>query len=290
MRAPQHPAFLRLRNILDRVNGKEIALRGGVSTPGVVRVGDTVRRPVKRNRAFVHAVLRHLEVRGFERVPRFLGIDDKGREILSYIPGPVPRRVGGFEKAQWLAAARLLRLFHDATVDCDLKGDFEVICHGDPGPGNCVFRDGMPFALIDFDAARPGRREDDVAYAAWMWLHIGNRRVAPEEQGANLVDFVGAYDAAATWNPLVAVLRVQQATVAQIPPNSFKLGFIRAWAQGCLAWTYRHRRGIAAGIVARSSARSRADHGGDASSAPQATSSASEDGLARAGRRDAAGL
>jgi hypothetical protein len=199
----------------------------------------------------VHDVLRHLELREFDRAPRFLGIDEKGRAILTHISGTVPRQVGGFQKEQWLAAARLLRQFHDATVDCDLKGECEVVCHGDPGPGNCVLRDGMPFAFIDFDGARPGKREEDVGYAAWMWLHIGNRRIAPEMQGSNLVDFVAAYDAAATWNPLEAVLRAQSATVARLP-NSFRWAFIKAWAQSCLGWTYRHRKGIAAGIAMRS--------------------------------------
>jgi hypothetical protein len=211
-------------------------------------VGDTVRRPIKEESAFGHDLLRHLELREFDRAPRFLGIDEKGRAILTYISGTVPQQVGGFQKEQWLAAARLLRLFHDATVDCDLKGEYEIICHGDPAPGNYVLRDGMPFALIDFDNARPGKREEDVGYAAWMWLHIGNRRIAPELQGSNLVDFVAAYDAAATWNPLEAVLRAQSATVARLP-NSLKWGFIKMWAQACLAWTYRHRKGIAAGIA-----------------------------------------
>ncbi len=258
MSASRQSVFFRLRNVLDRLSGKEVALKGGMSTPGVVRVGDTVRRPVKDTSAFAHDVLRHLELRGFDHVPRFLGIDDKGRAMLTYVCGTVPRQVGGFQKEQWLAAARLLRRFHDATVDCDLKGEYEVICHGDPGPGNFVFRNGMPFALIDFDQARPGRREEDVGYAAWMWLHIGKRRVAPEEQGSNLVDFVAAYDAAATWNPLAAVLQAQKATVARIP-NSFQWASIKAWAQGCLAWTYGHREGIAAGIATRSEALSRQD-------------------------------
>jgi hypothetical protein len=242
--------FLRLRNVLDRLSGKEAPLRGGMATSGVVRVGDTVRRPVKKNSAFVHGVLRHLDLRGFDRVPRFIGIDEKGREMLSHISGTVSQRVGGFQKEQWLAAATLLRLFHDATVDCELKGECEVICHGDPGPGNYVFRDGMPFALIDFDGAHPGKREEDVGYAAWMWLHIGDRKVAPEEQGSNLVDFVAAYDAAATWNPLRAVLEAQKACVAGIP-SSFKWAIVKAWAQGCLAWTYRNRGRIAAGIAMR---------------------------------------
>ena len=251
MPASLQPRFLRLRNALDRLSGKEAALKGGMTTSGVVLVGDTVRRPVKEKSAFVHDVLRHLELRGFDRVPRFLGIDEKGREMLTHISGTVPQQVGGFQKEQWLAAARLLKQFHDATMDCDLKGECEVICHGDPAPGNYVLRDGMPFALIDFDGAHPGKREEDVGYAAWMWLHIGNRKVAPEEQGSNLVDFVAAYDAAATWNPLKAVLQAQKACVARIP-NSFKWTVIKAWAQACLAWTYRNRERIAAGIATRS--------------------------------------
>jgi hypothetical protein len=242
---------LRLRNVLDRVSGKEVVLKGGMSSPRVVRVGDTVRRPMKEHSAFVHDVLRHLERRAFDRAPRFLGIDEQGRAMLTYISGTVPRQVGGFQREQWLAAARLLRLFHDATVDTNLRGECEVVCHGDPGPGNYVFRDGMPFALIDFDEARPGTRAEDVGYAAWMWLHIGNRTVAPEEQGASLVDFVAAYDPAATWNPLEAVLRAQSALVARIP-NGLKWASIKAWAHACLAWTYRHRKRIAAGMATRS--------------------------------------
>jgi hypothetical protein len=53
-----------------------------MSLRGVVRVGDTVRRPVKENSALVHDVLRHLELREFDRAPRFLGIDKKGRTML----------------------------------------------------------------------------------------------------------------------------------------------------------------------------------------------------------------
>ena len=242
--------FLRLQNVLDRLSGKEVALKGGMSTPGVVRVGDTVRRPLKEKSAFVHDVLRHLERQGFDRVPRFLGIDEKGREMLTFIYGSVPRQVGGFQKEQWIAAAKLLRLFHDATVDCELTGECEVVCHGDPAPGNYVLRDGMPFALIDFEAAHPGKRAEDVGYAAWMWLHIGNRRVAPEEQGSNLVDFVAAYDAAATLNPLRAVLEAQKTCVDRIP-NSFRWALIKSWAKGCLGWTYRNRGRIAAGIAMR---------------------------------------
>lgn len=251
MPASRQPVSLRLRNVLDRVTGKEIALTGGMSTPGVVRVGDTVRRPLTDRSAFVHDVLLHLERRGFDRAPRFLGIDEKGRASLTYIAGTVARQVGGFRREQWLSAARLLRLLHDATADCELRGDCDVICHGDPGPGNCVFRDGMPFALIDFDNARPGTREEDVGYAAWMWLHIGDRKVAPAVQGSHLVDFVAAYDPDAHWNPLTAVLHAQKMTIAGMP-KGMKWGIIRAWARGCLARTWQNREAIAAGMAKRS--------------------------------------
>lgn len=242
---------LLLRNVVDRLGGKETRFKGGFSTPGVVRIGDTVHRPMKRESPFVHDVLRYLERHGFDHAPRVLGTDDKGREILTFIDGIVPQQVGGLQKEQWLAGARLLRVFHDATVDCELKGDSEVICHGDAGPGNCVFRDGMPFAFIDFDGAHPGKREEDVGYAAWMWLHIGDRRIAPERQGSDLVDFVAAYDATATWNLLDAVLRAQKRTVERIP-NNIRWAFIKPWTRGCLAWTWRKRVRIAAGIARRS--------------------------------------
>jgi hypothetical protein len=42
----------------------EEPLEGGRQTVGVVRVGDTVRRPLQPNSERVHAVLRHLEAVG----------------------------------------------------------------------------------------------------------------------------------------------------------------------------------------------------------------------------------
>ena len=47
----------------------------------VVRVGDSVRRPLGSWSSAVHALLRHFELVGFDGAPRFLGIDDQGREI-----------------------------------------------------------------------------------------------------------------------------------------------------------------------------------------------------------------
>ena len=48
---------------------EEIPLMGGRATPGVVRVGNTVRRPVKADAEYTDALLLHLERCGFEGAP-----------------------------------------------------------------------------------------------------------------------------------------------------------------------------------------------------------------------------
>ena len=67
----------------------EIPLLGGQLTPGIVCVGNTVRRPAKRNAAFVHDLLLFLEDQGFPFAPRFFGRDEQGRDILSYLDGAI---------------------------------------------------------------------------------------------------------------------------------------------------------------------------------------------------------
>ncbi|WP_162710286.1 hypothetical protein [Rhizobium leguminosarum] len=61
-------------------------------------------------------VMIHLEEQKFGGVPRFQGLDERNREILSFLPGNVPRDLDHFDDKQLSAAAALLRRFHDATV------------------------------------------------------------------------------------------------------------------------------------------------------------------------------
>ncbi len=65
----------------------EQRLGGGRSSTGVVRIGDTVYRPTGPWTPTVHAYLRHLRTAGFTGAPEVLGIDERGREVLRYIPG-----------------------------------------------------------------------------------------------------------------------------------------------------------------------------------------------------------
>ena len=47
----------------------------------------------------------------------------------------------------------------------DPSGVRQVVCHGDTGPGNRVFREGKAFAVIDWEMSAPGRRSWDLATA-----------------------------------------------------------------------------------------------------------------------------
>jgi hypothetical protein len=150
----------------------EIQLAGGRVTEGVVRVGETVRRPIGAHSPFTHELLLLLEQRGAPYAPRFLGLDERGREILSFHDGWVPPNL---ESRRWsdrrlVLAARLVRSFHDTTAGSALAAGAEVVCHGDLSPCNFVFVRGEPSFMIDFDRAHPGSRRSDLAYMAWCWL------------------------------------------------------------------------------------------------------------------------
>ena len=156
----------------------EIPLAGGNMNGGVVRVGDTVRRPAGPWTPAVHALLVHLHAVGFRGAPRPLGIDERGREVLTFLPGTVAwpdgfRQLDG--DGQLRRAARLIRDFHDAVAGfvpppgaqwqllMPADGD-EIIAHHDLAPWNLVIGD-REWAFIDWDVAAPGTRLWDLAYA-----------------------------------------------------------------------------------------------------------------------------
>jgi aminoglycoside phosphotransferase (APT) family kinase protein len=172
----------------------EIALGGGRVTPSVVRVGDTVRRPAKANTPFVRILLAELAEHRFDAAPRYLGRDEQGREMFAYVEGDVPDDLDpDFSDETLIAAARLIRRYHDATARSTSAKGAEVVCHNDLSPCNFVFREGTPIAIIDFDSAAPGARSDDLGYALFLWLNLGTDGPPAREQARRIVVFCDAY-------------------------------------------------------------------------------------------------
>jgi Ser/Thr protein kinase RdoA (MazF antagonist) len=129
----------------------------------------------------VHQLLVHLAANDWSGAPRFLGIDDEGREVLTYLDGHVPwsrdLEPGVRSDASLVRVARLVREFYDLTAGTALAGAGEVVCHNDLSPKNTVYRsDGAgprPIAFIDWDIAGPGERIHDVGHVCWQFVGLG---------------------------------------------------------------------------------------------------------------------
>jgi hypothetical protein len=188
-------------------------LTGGRITQGVVRVGNTVRRPTGAHTPFVHSLLRHLEESGFEGAPRVLGIDEQGREILTFIEGDVPPDLATWSDEQLVQAAELIRRFHDATGESAIAGQEEVVCHNDLSPCNTVFVKGMPSAFIDFDEAAPGSRGQDLGYALWLFLDLGAEDIDIHTQGTRIRMMCEAYGVGEPFDAIGAIESSQRATL-----------------------------------------------------------------------------
>nr|WP_281387047.1 alpha/beta fold hydrolase [Jiangella mangrovi] len=185
----------------------EVPLLGGDVSEGVVRVGATVRRHPVEGAAAVHAYLRHLERAGFEHAPRFLGLDDRGREILTFLDG----EMGGRPLAPWAVTedalreiAVIQRRLHDRSADVSLPdgvswppplelpgvpslfgpGDADIVGHNDITFENTIFVDGRPVGIIDFDLAGPTTRVLDVVTTLRYWAPL----TAPADRDPALRD------------------------------------------------------------------------------------------------------
>lgn len=188
----------------------EEELTGG-GTARVFLVGGTVRKPVMPWTPAVQRLLGHLEAEGFAGAPVSRGTDAEGRMVLGYLQGrvgnyPLPPEVRS--RQALVTSGRLLRRYHDATAGLardpgdhwqfDGLEPVEVICHGDFAPYNCVFDGETAVGMIDFDAARPGPRAWDLAYALYRYApltHPDNHDGwgTTEEQAVRSRTFLDAY-------------------------------------------------------------------------------------------------
>ena len=152
---------------------------------GVVRAGDTVRRQTGPWTPAVHALLAYLAPR-LPNVPRVLGVDGQGREVLSYLPG----HVIGYGPAaptvpQIIAMARWARQFHDAVAGFRHPGPWRftaapgatLIGHNDIAPYNVCFDGDRLTGVFDWDLAAPSTPLLELAFMAWncvpLWRDTG---------------------------------------------------------------------------------------------------------------------
>lgn len=257
----------------------EIALPKGDVTEGVVRVGDTVRRPHQPQSLAVAGYLDHLERVGFAGAPRYLGLDEQGRDVLTFIDGDVP----GDPPEAWAAddtalasVATLLRGLHDASQGYEPPADAvwrrdlvkvdlpvadpptELVSHLDVTQQNVVLRDGRAVALIDFDLAGPTTRLMDVFNTAMWWVPLRpDEDLSPAWQGldkpARLRLFVDAYGLPRTDRLALPDLGIERADLTWLrmraAAEQLGGGWARMWDEGVgdairrrQAWLVTHRQ------------------------------------------------
>ncbi|WP_238010013.1 aminoglycoside phosphotransferase family protein [Dactylosporangium sp. AC04546] len=239
----------------------------------VVRIGDTVRRPLHPWSPTIHELLQHLERAGFPHSPRLLGIDADGREVLSFIDGESGgtawARVAG--DAGLVAMARLLRDYHDAVRGfrpaatagwAAADGTFgagDLVCHGDFGPWNLVWRGDRPVGILDWDYAWPARPLHDVAYALEYVAPFRDdavclaslRHPRPPDRRRRLERFAEAYGLTTTDGLVDEVIAQQEAVLLRArrlaaqarQPQLFwqETGALDRVAQR-IAWSRAHRQ------------------------------------------------
>jgi hypothetical protein len=166
-----------------------VKLEGG-NLGGAALVQGTVRRQTGPWTAGVHALLRHLEAVGFARAPRVRGVDEQGREILTFLPGET---VGNTRPwPAWAHAdisidgvASWLRDFHDAVADfvpepgTTWRGGVTwqpgmIVGHNDAAPYNAAWSQRGLEGFFDWDWAGPGPVVTDLAFTVFAWapLHV----------------------------------------------------------------------------------------------------------------------
>jgi aminoglycoside phosphotransferase (APT) family kinase protein len=138
----------------------------------------------------------------------------------------------------------MLRELHDATAGHPLAGAHECVVHGDPGPFNTIFRDGLPVAFIDWTGCVPGSRLDDVGYMAWTWCiqTLGNVPIA--DQAAHVRELRDGYGAIEPEQLIAAMVRQQTRIIdtEQANAHDSRLAAARRdHARDAIAWATADR-------------------------------------------------
>jgi hypothetical protein len=169
--APDLPFLPQLR---DRLLDGARLLGGNVA--GAVRVGRTVRRPTGPWTPAVHRLLAHLADAALPAVPRVLGTDERGREVLTFLPGRVVDVDAELlTDAQLAGLAAWARQLHDTVAGLRIEGPWRffgvagptVLAHNDLAPYNACFAGNRLAGVFDWDLAGPSTPLLELAHLAW---------------------------------------------------------------------------------------------------------------------------
>ena len=187
-----------------------------------MRVGDTVHRPPKDNAPFVHDLLLFLEAQGFRYAPRFLGMDEWGRETLSYLDGETAPGSGSLLSDDLLVqAARIIRSYHDVTAGSALAQGHEIVAHNELGPHNTIFHQSQVVGFIDWDDAAPGTRLRDFANAVYNYVDVGHWASQTASVQARRIQLMCA---AYGWDDPIAIVDDFEADLQQALRNHEQAG------------------------------------------------------------------
>jgi hypothetical protein len=180
---------------------------------GALRIGTTVHRPTGPWTPAVHALLDHLSPR-LPCVPRVLGTDDEGREVLDHLPGTViDLQHESLTDRQLRALVTWTAAFHEAVADFTHPGPWRhfpvprptLIGHNDIAAYNACF-DGDDLAgVFDWDLAGPSNPLAELAFIAWNGVPL-TRALPPEEAARRLDLITSAYGSGPTPRQVLAAV------------------------------------------------------------------------------------
>jgi hypothetical protein len=207
----------------------------GIEAGRVIRDQSSVSRPGGDWSPSVQRVLAALVDSGMSEVPIPLGIDDDGREMLSFIEGedqgwPLLPGIQSLEGARALGG--LTRKLRGALQRYEIPADAawqgrttavasgEIVQHGDLGPWNLLWQDGGSriVGVLDWELAEPEDPDYDLGFLAW------HTTPAMDDDRAALRGFVGQLDRAARLRAFAAGAGMPLQAVASAILRS-QLGF-----------------------------------------------------------------
>lgn len=240
---------------MNKNTNEEQTFAHGESGREVVRIGDNVHKTLGDNYEISHRVLKCLEDHRFLYSPRIKGVDDKGREIMTYVDGtpieadPIPLGVS-------IQAIKILREFHDILSTFEGVSGGQTICHLDYAPWNVLQNNGQIVGIIDFDDLHIGQRIDDLSYAIWTFLDLGddNQHLTTDRQIEHIIELISAYGADIDLTGFIEsliqnqqrVLKMREEAVSKAVENSdreYQSGKVKL-IRNSIDWARRNKKEI----------------------------------------------